>query len=86
MNPTTESDVSIRIALAVGVVVAALLTIALWGPVARGLHEESVSRWCTWSATSSGTMGAADVDATVEACVQQALDDPSYMAALRASL
>lgn len=74
--------------LAVAAIVAAIVaaTALMWGPVARGLHEESVARWC---ATAQG-VARVDIDGErglqIAACVEQALTDPAYMTALRASL
>ncbi len=69
--------------LAIALVIATIAAVALWGPVARGLHEESVTRWCTQSISMAG---APVDDVAVSMCVNDALSDPSYLQALRASL
>ena len=74
-----------RIPLAVAIAVTALATVLMWGPVSRGLHEESVARWCTWSA-SAGAASSGQIDSAVAECVRRSLSDPDYLAALRASL
>ena len=74
-----------RLALAAALCVTVFVTIVMWGPVARGLHEQSVARWCTWSATGSQTTSL-DLEPAVAQCVERALADPAYLTALRASL
>ncbi len=58
----------------------------LWGPVARGLHEESIVRWCSAAQGVAPSQIDGEVRLQVAACVEQALTDPAYMTALRASL
>ncbi len=85
VNPSSSQQLPRTYVLSI---VAALIAVTalLWGPVARGLHEESVVRWC------SAAQGVARAEITTElslqiaACVEQALTDPAYMTALRASL
>jgi hypothetical protein len=69
----------------VAVAVTVIATTLMWGPVSRGLHEESVARWCTWSASADEPI-AADVETSVSMCVQRALSDPEYLTAVRGSL
>jgi len=71
---------------AASAVVFALIVVLMWGPVARGLHEDSVRRWCTWAQPATTAELGPDHDLRIMACVDQALADPSFLAALRASL
>lgn len=73
------------------VVAAALAAVALavavmWGPVSRGLHEESIVRWCSAAQGVAPSQIDLETRLQVAACVEQALTDPGYMTALRASL
>jgi hypothetical protein len=84
-NTSTAIRGTHRVALVIAIGAAVLSTTALWGPVSRGLHEESVARWCSWSVAPEGRT-VIDIDAAVTHCVEQALSDPAYLTALRASL
>ena len=64
----------------------AVAVAVMWGPVARGLHEESIVRWCSAAQGIAPSQIDFETRAHVSACVEQALTDPGYMTALRASL
>jgi len=84
-NPSVDTDQTTRIVLAAGIAVVVLLAALLWGPVARGLHEESVERWCTWAQASPAASLQVEISG-VDSCVDIALHDPAFLTALRASL
>ena len=64
----------------------AMIIVLLWAPVARGLHEQSIERWCRWSPDVATAALEVDQDLQIAGCVERALRDPDYLTALRASL
>ena len=87
VNPERTGNRTMMLAAAVcGALLVAV--ILLWGPVARGLHEQSIERWCRWSpAVEADPGGRGDArDVQIAECVERALTDPEFMTALRASL
>ena len=85
INPSSTEQPS-KAVLAAIVAAIAVVALLLWGPVARGLHEESVVRWCSAAQGVAPSQIDGEVRLQVAACVEQALTDPAYMTALRASL
>jgi hypothetical protein len=85
VNPTS-TELHPKVAIVAFATVVAFVVALMWGPVARGLHEESIIRWC--SAAQGVAPSQIDTEARlyVAECVDQALTDPAYMTALRASL
>jgi hypothetical protein len=75
-----------KAALAAALAAVAVAVAVMWGPVARGLHEESIVRWCSAAQGIAPSQIDFETRAHVSACVEQALTDPGYMTALRASL
>ena len=87
VNPIpTQRHPRAAVAAVTAALAVAALVVLMWGPVARGLHEESIVRWC--SASQGVALSQIDVEVRLQvaACVEQALTDPAYMTALRASL
>ena len=82
--PSIERNAKAALAAMVAALIVAVAL--MWGPVARGLHEESIVRWCSAAQGVAPSQIDVEVRLRVAACVEQALTDPAYMAALRASL
>ena len=82
-TPTTRQQ---RVVASAILTVVVVVTVLMWGPVARGLHEESVMRWCSAAQGVTGVEVHGDRALQIGPCVEQALTDPAFMTALRASL
>ena len=86
VTSTGETSTRGKLVLVAACIGMALLVVLLWGPVALGLHEQSIERWCRWSPSVATAPLDDDRDVQIADCVERALRDPDYLTALRASL
>ena len=86
VTSTGETSTRGKVVLVAACVGMALMVVLMWGPVARGLHEQSIERWCRWSPDVATAPLEDDRDVQIADCVERALRDPAYLTALRGSL